>query len=99
MKLKTYLFQFLIFPDGKNPNGEVWIKAQNQGATPMSDEELQKAARAIAAAHIDSMNPLTKNPGTLAKTAEEETPTTVLRRKQFPDVIVWESNERIRAVS
>jgi hypothetical protein len=42
MRFKTYLFEFLVFPDGKNPTGEVYIKAQDQGETPMSDEELRQ---------------------------------------------------------
>lgn len=94
MKYKTYLFRFLIFPDGMRPSGEVYIKAQNQSETTMNDDQVRDAARTVAAEHIDVMKPLTANPGTLIKTASEEAPTTYFRHEHYPGMVVWESNEK-----
>ena len=98
MKYKTYLFKFLTFPDGKTPGADLFIKAQNQSDKTMNDDEVREAARAVAAEHIDVMKPLTANPGTLIKTAEEEMPTTYFRHEHYPGMVVWESNEAIRHV-
>ncbi len=94
MKFKTYLFKFLVFPDDEKRRGKVFVKAQNQGESPMSDADVQKAAGMITAAHIPEIKPLSSNPGTLIRTSEEETPVQFFRLAEHAHVVVWESNER-----
>ena len=94
MKFKTYLFRFFAFPDDEQRKTEVFVKAQHQASSPMSDEAVQKAAGAIAAAHIPELKPLSSNPGKLVKTSEEAPPVEFFRLDEHADVVVWESNER-----
>lgn len=94
MKHKTYLFKFQVFPDDEKKRRDVFVKAQHQGAARMSDEEVQKAAGTIAAAHIPEMKPMTSNPGQLIRTSEEDPPVQFFRLDEHADVVVWESNER-----
>lgn len=94
MKYKTYLFKFLVFPEDEKRRGEVLVKAQHQGSSPMSDEAVQKATASVAAAHIPEIKPLSANPGTLVRTTEEDPPVEFFRLGEHADVVVWESNER-----
>ena len=98
MKFKTYLFEFLISPNEENPK-EVYIKAQNQGSSTMSDEGLQDAVRSIAGEHIPEMKPLEANPGKLVKTSEEDPPVEYFRVEHHPGIVAWESNERPQNVT
>jgi hypothetical protein len=94
MKYKTYLFKFHVFPDDEKKRRDVFIKAQHQGASPMSAEAVQKAAGSIAAAHIHEMKPMSANLGELVRTSDEDSPVQFFRLDEHADVVVWESNER-----
>ncbi len=57
----------------------------------MSDEAVQKAAGAIATAHIPEMKPMTSNPRELVRTSEEDPRVQFFRLDEHADVVVWES--------
>ena len=89
--MKTYLFEFLVYPNDKKRMRPIYIKAQSQGAQ-IDEKALQLGAGAIAAHDIPEMKPLEANPGRLVEVIEEEPPVQYLRHRDHPGVIVWESN-------
>ncbi len=98
MKFKTFLFEFLVFPNEKK-QAEIHIKAQDQDGTAASDEAFQDLVRSIAAKHIPEMNPTSANPGKLLTTAEEDPPVEYFRDDKHPGVAVWESNRGFKSVA
>ncbi len=89
--MRTYLFEFMVFPNDPEKHRPIYIKAQSQGEA-IEGQALQNAVRAIAAHDIPEMKPLEANPGRLLEMSDEEPPVQYLRHKDHPGVIVWESN-------
>jgi hypothetical protein len=98
MKMKTYLFEFAVYPANPEKQRAIYIKAQFEGGSA-DDEKIRDEVRAIAAKHIPEMNPIDDNPGKLIATSEEEPPVEYFRHKDHPGVIVWESNRGAKAVT
>ena len=89
--MKTYLFEFFVFPNDTKKQRPIFIKAQSEGAE-IGEQALREAAGAIAAHDIPEMKPLAANPGRLLETSDEQPPVQYLRHKDHPGVMVWESN-------
>jgi hypothetical protein len=99
MKVKTYLFEFLVYPNDPEKQRAIYIKAQQEDGSPREDEKVRDDVRAVAAKHIPEMNPTNANPGKLIATSEEEPPVEYFRHKDHPGVIVWESNRGVKGVA
>jgi hypothetical protein len=99
MKVKTYLFEFLVYPNDQEKQRAIYIKAQGEGDSPLDDEKMRDEVRAVAAKHIPEMNPTNANPGNLIATSEEEPPVEYFRHKDHPGVIAWESNRGVKSVA
>jgi hypothetical protein len=98
MKVKTYLFEFVVYPNKAEKQRAIYIKAQHEDGSP-DDEKMRDEVRAVAAKHIPEMNPTDANPGKLIATSEEEPPVEYFRHKDHPGVIVWESNRGTKGVA
>jgi hypothetical protein len=94
--MKTYLFEFLVFPNDEKKRRPIYIKAQSEGAQ-IDQETLRRAAGVVAANDIPEMKPLEANPGRLLELSDEEPPVQYLRHKDHPGVMVWESNRGPRS--
>ena len=89
--MKTYLFEFFVFPNDAKKQRPIYIKAQSQ-RVETDEQALQRAAGAVAAHDIPEMKPLEANPGRLLETSDEQPPVQYLRHQDHPGVMVWESN-------
>lgn len=92
MKRKTYWFEFPIFTGSAQ---KLFIRAQKQEGTGMTDEEIRAATRAIAAEKFPVIDPGFENGGKLVAIMREEQPAAVFRHDHYPGLVIWRSDRTI----